>query len=133
MVDEPTDATYNSTMLAQCIEEYPMADELGEQPYTWDTSDSPPTKDANEDWIPTYDLNAAAGDIWAEKASAVAEDFTFSADGGSYDRSKVYEQYMRQARYYRSRRSMKTVKAGMYPRPDAYDNLAWVANVAESD
>lgn len=133
MVDEPTETTYSNSVLADYIAKYQLPDELGEQPYTWDTSTSPPTKDANEDWLPTYDLNAAAADIWAEKASSVAEDFTFSADGGNFSRAQVYEHYMKQARYYRGKRSMKSRKIGMYPKPDAYDNLQWVGNRAESD
>ena len=42
-----------------------------------DTSTSPPTLSENDDWIPTYDLHAAAADVWQEKGAAVAEDLAF--------------------------------------------------------
>jgi len=114
MVAEPTTATYNDALLIIFIEKYPLLDELGEAPFDW-LGSSPPTPIANTEWLPTYDLNAAAADCWDEKASVVAANYDFAADGGNYSRSQVYEMYMKQARYYRSRRSMRTVKMVKYP------------------
>lgn len=128
MVDEPSSTTYSDAGIQYYIEKYPLLDERGEVPYTWDTSTSPPTQDENEDWIPTYDLNAAAADIWDEKAAGVAEDFNFSADGGRYDRSQVAEAYGKRARYYRARRSAATVKMVMSPDPDSEEDGGWVVN-----
>lgn len=40
-------------------------------------------------WTGTWYLNAAAAEGWRRKAAAVAGDFTFSADGASYDKGSV--------------------------------------------
>ncbi len=116
MVDEPTEATYDDDLIDDYIEVYALLDVLGNDPYEIDFSTEPPTLSERDEWIPTYDLNAAARDIWEEKASAIAEDFDFSADGGKYSRSQKYEQYMKKARYHGSRRATKTIKLHPYPR-----------------
>ena len=116
MVNESDDDTYDDDAITVYIESYPSIDERGEIPWTWDTLTEPPTKDPNENWLPTYDLNAAAADVWTEKAGIVAVDFDFDADGGRYTRSQVYEQYMKQARHYRARRKMGTTRLHMYPK-----------------
>lgn len=132
MVNEPTETTYSDDALEGYIETYPVMDERGEEPYTWDTSTQPPTKDDNADWYPTYDLHAAAADIWQEKAATVAADFSFSADGGKYDRNQVYEQYMKQAKYHGARRIPTTIEARMYPEPTTNANdYSWVVNRRE--
>jgi hypothetical protein len=64
-----------------------------------DTEDRAPDEDG---YITTYDLNAVASIVWDMKASAIADEFTFSADGGTYQRSQKFEQYIRQANHYRS-------------------------------
>ena len=51
-------------------------------------------------------------------ASALAQDYAFSADGGNYSRNQAYEQYMRQSRYWSSRRRPGTIKLFMSPDPD---------------
>lgn len=131
MVSESDDTTYDDDALAEYIEGYPLIDERGEEPYTWDTSTSPPTMDENDDWLPTYDLNAAAADIWQEKAATPAQDYDFSADGARYDRSQVYEQAMAQARYYRARRSPRTIT--QRPEPNRDEDVLWIGNLAEVD
>jgi len=130
MVNEPDDTTYDDDALADYIERYPLLDERGEVPYTWDTSTEPPTQDANDSWIPTYDLNAAAADIWDEKAAVVAQDFDFRADGGQYSRSQVVEQYQQRARSYRARRKAKSVE--VFPWPDEGSGTqSWIGNLPE--
>jgi len=121
MVNEPTTTTYSDTTLAEYIEAYPLLDERGEEPYTWDTATEPPTKEDNDNWIATYDLAAAAADVWQEKAAAPAEDFDTNADGADLKRSQAYEQCMKQARYYRSRRAVRTITLYPSPRPDSDD------------
>jgi hypothetical protein len=133
MVNEPDTTTYADDDISDYIEMYPCLDERGEVPYEWDTSASPPTQDANADWIPTYDLAAAAADIWSEKASILAQDYDFSADGGRYSRSQAYEQAMAQARYWRSRRKPKSHTLHVYPDPGSGDDPNWVINEAEED
>jgi len=108
MTGEPTTTTYSDADLMTYIERYPLEDARGEGPLI-ESEDTPGTLEENPDWTPTYDLNAAAGDVWAEKAAILAADFDFSADGGSYSRSQVYQQTMAQSRYYRSRRSVTTI------------------------
>ena len=80
----------------------------------------------NPDWTPTYDLNAAAADIWVEKAGVFAGDFDFAADGASYTRSQAYEQAMKQARHFSARRSHKTMTMQSSPKrpllPDELDS-----------
>jgi len=107
VTDEPATTTYSDALLTLFIEAWPLVDELGTIPYTWDISTDPPTKIATPQWIPTYDINAAAGDVWSEKAAALAELYTFSADGGNHDLNAKYEHYMKMAAFYRSRRSLR--------------------------
>ena len=117
MVNEPDNTTYDDDAITAFIEAYPLMDERAEVPYTWDTSTEPPTQDDNDNWVATYDLNAAAADVWAEKAAVVAGDYDFRADGGQFTRSQVYGQFMRQSAYYRARRSPSTITLTMYPPP----------------
>lgn len=131
MVDEPSETTYTDADLQEVIELYPLLDVRGEEPFTWDTSTRPPTQDENEDWIPTYDLNAAAADVWGEKAAAPAQDFDFSADGGSFKRSQVVKHYQERERYYRSRRSLRTITAVMWPEPENAAVRSWIGNLPE--
>ncbi len=131
MVDEPSTDTYSDDDLEGYIEDYPLVDERGEEPYTWDTSTTPPSQDDNDDWVPTYDLYAAAADVWEEKAAGLAEDYDFEADGGRYTRSQAYKHYMRMAAHHRARRSPGTVTAAMWPEPSGVDRRQWIANLAE--
>lgn len=132
MVGEPdSSTTYTDDDLTTYIEEYPLIDERGEAPYTWDTSTEPPTEDENDDWIATYDLNAAAADIWEEKAAGLAQDYDFKADGASFSRSQAYEQYLKQARYYRSRRAPRTMTQRLEPQRTT--DVLWIGNLAEDD
>ena len=125
---------YTDSQLETYIEAHPLLDELGEEPYTIDSSTTPPTQEANDAWIPTYDLNAAAADIWQERASVLAARFDFSADGGNYSRSQSYEQYMKQARYYNSRRSAHVCQSFQWPPENANATVPdWVGNLPEAD
>lgn len=107
---EPLTTTYSDSLIQSIIEQFPLTDALGQEPFTWDFSTQPPTEDSNENWIVTYDLNAAAAQIWQEKAAALQGNFNFAVDGGRYDRSQGYDQAQKQARYYLSRRSVKTIE-----------------------
>lgn len=105
MTNERTDANYANEDIQAAIEKYPLVDANGFSP-------------DQDNWTATYDLNAAAADIWEEKASARTERFDFSADGASYDRSQTYEMAMKQARYYRSKRSPATIQLESTPKMD---------------
>lgn len=131
MTGEPTTTTYSDAAIQGYIEAYPLLDALGQEPYSWDTSTEPATQDANESWVATYDLHAAAADIWEEKAAVVYARFDFSADGGNYSRSQEHTHCMLQARYHRSRRSPTTIT--FMPWPSAESNLSAVGNLPEPD
>jgi hypothetical protein len=130
MVAEPTAATYSDALIQGFIETYPLLDERGEAPYTF-SSATPPAQVVNTAWIATYDLHAAAADIWSEKASNFAALYQFSADGGSYSRNQAYEQMMTSARYHASRRATKTMTAIKWPKETSADRFPWIANLAE--
>lgn len=106
MTAEMVTETYTDEDLAEYIESYPVEDKMGEAPLYVDGDGELTT---NPDWTPTYDMNAAAADIWVEKAAVLAQDYDYSADGANYSRNQPYEQAMKQARYYRSRRAVGTI------------------------
>jgi hypothetical protein len=120
MVAEPLTTTYSDALLTTIIETYSTMDENGESPripaidshdsVTYTADMDPLDLVANEDWIETYDMNSAAAQIWQEKAAVPAADFDMNADGGNYSRSQVFEQAMKQARYYASKRKASTIK-----------------------
>ena len=122
MVNEPTETVYDDDLIEELIEMYPLTDARGEDPFI-ESQTTPGTLDDNPDWIATYDLNAAAADIWAEKASVLSQDYDFQADGGKYSRSQAYDQAMRQSRYYRARRSIGTITQSPRPLLDASEDL----------
>jgi len=133
MVNEPDDTTYEDELIAEYIESHPLMDERGEEPYTWDAATEPPTQESNDNWIPTYDLNGAAADIWDEKAAGVAQDYNYAADGGRFDRSQVVEQFQKRARYYRSRRAITTISPIPWPTKSDEDKFVWIGNLPERE
>lgn len=125
MTGEPTTTTYSDATLTAYIETYPHIDQYGESPLD-------DYGVANADWTPTYDLAAAAANVWEEKAGAVASKFDFSANGGSYTQSQQFEQYMKQCRYYRARRMPSTALLVKSPQESTSDE-SWIGNLPESD
>ena len=119
MCAEPTTTTYSDVALAAYIERYPLTDARGQEPFTWDVSTVPPSRLDNEAWVQTYDLHAAAADVWNEKAAALAHLYDFSADGGSYTRSQRVAQAQAQARYHLARRNLNTIRLTMADGPSA--------------
>lgn len=73
-------------------------------------------------WIPTYDLNKVAADIWEEKAAAVADEIDFAADGGSFQRSQRQANYLQMASRYRgkSKSTMITLKSAPLKRASTH-------------
>lgn len=129
-IDEPDDSNgYDDDTLTEYVERYPGIDEQGEEPYTLDTSTSPPTQDANEDWIATYDLHAVAALIWPEKAATISDRYDFSADGGQFVRHQAFDQYMQMARYHNARRAPRNLRTHVWPAPTAERD--WVVNELE--
>lgn len=133
-VNELTTANYSDDQINDYIEKYPLLDERGELPYEWNPTTTPPSKMMNGSWVPTYDLHAAAADIWEEKVAAVVgESFDFSADGGNFSRSQSYEQMAKQVRYHRARRSTKTSTMIKFPDEDSSSKFPWIGNLPEDD
>ena len=54
----------------------------------------------NPAWEPTWDLNAAAAEGWARKASKAANAFNFAEDGQRFDRSQIYAHCAAQQKVY---------------------------------
>ena len=133
MVNEPTNDPYTDEILTAIIDDYPLIDERGEAPYTWDTSTTPPTQDENEDWIDTYDLHAAAARVWEEKATAWADKYDFSADGGQFVRHQAYDQCIRMAKHHNARRAPRNIRMFMWPEPTGAAAQSRIANLKESD
>jgi len=130
LTNEPTTTTYSDALIQSFIERYPLMDELGVDPYYFTQTGSVPTKTTNVNWIATYDLAAAASDIWTEKAAVVAARFDFTADGGNYTQSQEYLFAMQQAKYFRGRRSIKTARLVTSPSTSPAD-ASWIGNLPE--
>lgn len=111
MTAEPTTATYADADIEDAIERYPCMDVHGQAPYVWTAGvgQTPPIRAQNPVWVETYDLNAAAADVWEEKAAALAHLYDFSADGGQYSRAQMVAQARATAARYRAIRSPKTL------------------------
>lgn len=132
MINEPTDSTYSDAAIEERILEHPLPDSAGVAP-------------GGEGWVPTYDLNVLAANIWTEKASALASRFSFSADGASFNLNQAYDNAIKMATYYSQQStsawkrsqgtrkgSSKTLTAYPPPRdaPGYYPN-AWIGNQPE--
>lgn len=115
MTGETGASIYSDADIAAYIERYPLLDERGAPPYTYDLTTTPPSQDSNEDWIPTYDLNAAAADIMQEKAANLINNFEFWTDGGKFLKQQQYDHAMEMARRYQSRRSARTISTRPEP------------------
>lgn len=129
MVSEPTTTTYSDAAIQGYIETYPCVDDQGYDPYWWNTGTTPPTQTATVGWVPTYDLHAAAADIWQEKAATLASGFDFSTEGQSFSKSQAYEQAMKMARYHDSQRNARTITMRMKPEINLSDNV--IGNLPE--
>lgn len=105
MIAEPTTTTYTDQVLREWLARYALVDRNGIEPQ-YLAQYSPPIYADNTDWIATYDFNAVAADVWAEKASSLASRYDFRDDRGQdFKRSQGYQQALAQSRYYRSRRA----------------------------
>lgn len=120
MIAESGTATYSDSALLTIIAGYPLPDAGGEWPYL--TSGS-----VNTAWTGTYDLAAAAAEVWENKGGAVSDNFDFTADGATYHKEQQYKHRMQQARYYRARRAPGSYTAVVYPTESA--DQEWIANM----
>lgn len=112
---------YSDSQLTAYLARYPLIDVNGRQWYldpqymTGSGSTAQPTVLLNPVWIPTFDVNSAAADVWQEKAASLVNNYDFSAEGASYSRSQMYEHAMAQARYFRGRRAPSFQRATVWP------------------
>lgn len=90
MTNEPSETPYTNSIISLYIEACPVIDVNGKE-------------QGETDWIPTYDINKAAADVWEEKAAAVQTFYDFQADGGRYTQSQLFDMAMEKVRYYRAR------------------------------
>lgn len=74
------------------------------------------------DWIPTYDLNAAAAEGWRRKAGKVSGSNDFSVDGDSYSDSQQHAMCLEMAKSYAAKSS------GTISLAPSYDDEYVVAN-----
>jgi hypothetical protein len=102
MVAEPTATTYSDVSLRDYIERKSLMDSDGNDP-------------SEIDWTPTYDLNAAAAEIWQEKAAMIAAHYDVSVDGSTFHRSQALENAQKMARYYAARRSVSMIELQAEP------------------
>jgi hypothetical protein len=130
MIAETGQEVYSDADLTAAISKYPLVDMQGQPPFIHSVT-VPYTFIVNQWWAETYDLAAAAADIWAEKAAVLAGNFDFSADGGNYTRSQAYEQAMKQSRYYAARRSI--AEQVLRPEPTDLSDLAYGNELTEDD
>lgn len=120
---EPTDATYTDAIITEYLERFPLRDAENNTP-------------DEDDWTGNWDVYAAAGDIWEEKAAAYVGGFDFSADGASFSRSQVYEQMMGQARRCRAYASAASFSIKIFPiNESGYSTVdpTYVGNLSEED
>lgn len=109
LVAEPTTTRgWTDARLAVYIEARPLPDADGRRP-------------TDTGWSPAYDLNAAAADIWDEKASSLAENY----DTAGAARSQAYDHAVRRAKHFRARRSPSLIEPTPYPYPT---RQSWVGN-----
>jgi len=137
LVNEPTTTTYSDDAIRAIIEQYPLPDERGVDPYYYDTTTDPPTQVTVTGWYPSYDLHRAAADIWEEKAALEAPNFDYPANGiggeGTHQHSQRYEHYMRMARFHGARAAAKTAVLRPSPSPNRRGNSLYVGNLPEDD
>jgi hypothetical protein len=122
MTAEPiTSDTYTQGELSDVIARYPVPDATGLAPTA-------------TLWAGAWDLNRAAADVWDEKASLLAADFDFAADGGDYKRSQGHAQMLAMANRYRSMRQTCALVLVATPAPAAAPGLdEWLGNAPEDD
>lgn len=133
-INEPDETTYDDTLLETIIEKYPMIDERGIEPYYWTISGvGVPEKTANTAWIATYDLNAAAAEVWQDKAALYAGRFDFKADGGDFAQSQEFVHAKSMAAFFGGRISSRTIKQVVAISEQHDYDTSWIGNLPEQD
>ena len=92
MVAWETEPAVSETDLEAVLEAHAIPDASGTLP------------DA-EEWVPTYDQNSAAAEVWVIKAARAAALTEVDPPGSGIVTSKVFDNCMKMAGLYRSRRA----------------------------
>ena len=74
----------------------------------------------------SYDLNAAAADLWRQKAASVAQAYDFSTDNHRMSRSQMMKQCLQMAEMYEG---MGGVTANKIERNDTYNYGVYDADI----
>lgn len=85
-------------------------DELDDILEMFQRVDSEGRAPGDDEWVPTYDLAAAAAEGWMRKAAMAAGRFDFQADGAQLSRSQVVEHCERMAERWRHRQPARGVR-----------------------
>lgn len=96
VAEQDNAAPWDDATIAAYIERYALRDAAGVLP-------------GEDGWTPTYDLHAAARDIWNDKAAMLASEFDVGVDGTTARRSQRFEQARRMAAYYGARAAARVV------------------------
>jgi len=110
LINEPTTSVFTDLYLTERIEASACDDRFGKTP-------------DDTDWEPTYNLYEAASLLWLEKATKLTEDFDFSADGGSFQRSQKYSMCLKQASAMQSR--SKSLSKHLKSHPQTLSETGW--------
>ena len=99
---------FTDDMVSDILAAHPIPDLKGLDPYQaqgpWQGADP-----FTYGWTPTYDRWAAAADLWAVIAAFCSDLYDFVADRATFNRSQVFAQAMKMARFCNSRRHAQTV------------------------
>jgi hypothetical protein len=124
MIAESTQTPYTDDILKETIALNPLIDRNDVEPlntYTLTIAGC---------WVPTWDLNGAAADVWTEKAAAVACRVDTDADGLDIEQSVLHKHYLVQARFYGSRRVATSVQLMPQERAfNGYNKQSSIVNV----
>ena len=81
----------------------------------WPAIDSEGRSSDEDNWTESYDLHAAAADLWEEKAAKVSANHDFSADGSSFSANQMYTNAMEMAGHHRARQKPTSKKVAKRP------------------
>lgn len=102
-MDEPTARDHLAAMVAAESEPALDDDELDMLVDLARRADSDGRAPDDDDWSPTWDLNAAAAEGWRRKAAKVAGEFGFAADGQTFQRHQAHAMCLAMEERYRRR------------------------------
>lgn len=108
---EPETKTFDDDALQAFIEAYPAPDTLGNKSQRVMPGSYPQVMELNPYWNPTYDLNAAAMDVWnAKLATLTGTQFDFSDANQSFKRSQLVTFAQERVAYFSARRRVGAIK-----------------------